>query len=486
MTVSPELPFDTPSSPKRFFLTNGEELTASLERGYLDLCSPVGLLVEDAPSPELLSRVTNRRSAGYPVLLELTDSTSRVTSISDVSNVFLRDQKSLTHQQQAIPSLNPFSELPSAVREDLFVGSVTDPVPPPVGDDLLLERLERRASAITAVVVARKTAEVGRPFIEAILHDEPSPNPLVTAISSHRYGRTQSPVPVAEFVEMTCMRMLQEREETLGSSKMAKIIEEVFVASGLTDDMTMQVLADINGFVSSIGGDLGRAEVFTPLHRRLTDGPLSGIHAIANLLVMRPRLSDLLVWPVEEHGAREDQYMAAAYLLGLTQERRLQPASMRPRSLDTVLVRSIAVALDSAHEAIPSTTSSVSLNTSPTEALRINGERVTRIGPAWDKPTAASKPRPTHQGTSGTQPDDTGGDNSITGIIGELSEWLRVGSELLRRLERLAPSSTRQSPNENSPEVTDSTTERTGPPKKPSSRRAKLGSAARKPDPDTN
>lgn len=482
MTESPTPLFETSPSPKRYFLTNGEDLTASLERGYLDLCAPMGLLVEGAPSADLLSRVTNGRSAGYPVLLELVTSAKRVTPISDVVNVFLRDQKSLTHQQQAIPSLNPFSELLSSVREDLFDGNATDSVPPPVGDDNLLGRLERRASAITAVVVSRKSAEVGRPFIEAVLCDAATSNSLVAAVSSHRHGRTQSPGPVALFIENASARMLEEREEALGPSKMAQIVREIFDASGLTDGATKQVLNDINGFVSSIGGDLDTSKVFTSLRGRLVDDPLSDIHAIANLLVMRPRLNDLLMWPVEEHGAREDQYMAAAYLLGLTQERRLQPSSMRPRSLDVVLVRSISDALATSEETIPNTANLVTLNVAPAEALRINGEKVLRVGPTWDAPTSPSKARATEQVKSGAKPENAAEEIDITTVIRELSEWMKVGSDILRRLENLAQPSTRRGSSRPTRQAANPDLERAQSPKEPSSRKAKLGSAARRPD----
>ena len=466
------LTFESEGNERHFLLTTGEELTKSLERGYVDLCAESSRIINEDPAVSLVEEISNERSAGYPVLIELDQLDKRLVPISSVKLVHFQDEKNLRNQQQSISSMHSISSMNTAVHPNMFLGESQDVIPPPVGDDQLLARLERRSAAVMATVVARKSQGIGGEFINAVLKGEPSQNSLIRAIANLRHGKSSSEDKTASFLKILAENMIELDGGQISPSKMLDIVNSAFIELELKDEISIRVLEDLKSFSGSLAGRTAEARSFTPIPLRIDDSPASDIYAIANLIVMRPQLSDLLEWPVAEHGSNEDQFMTAAYLLGLTEERRLLPATMRPMALDDVLVIAISDALANNLETIPDTHDHVKLSTRPSGGLSINGSPVNRFGPTWEIPATAPPSKPESTSPSKNEqiapPQD-----ELSELIDELSQLLEKGLQMLSRLGQVARS--QRAIQAETPEKS----QRSASPSKPAaSKKSKVGSAA--------
>lgn len=466
------LTFESEGNEKLFLLTTGEELTKSLERGYVDLCAENSRIVKENPAVSLVDEISNERSAGYPILIELAQFDKRLMPIASVKLVHFRDEKNLRNQQQSISSMHSISSMNTAVDLNMFLGESQDVIPPPVGDDQLLARLERRAAAVMATVVARKSPGIGGEFINSLLKGNPSENSLIRTIANLRHGNSSSEDKTASFLKILAGNLIELDGGQISPSKMLDIMKTAFDDLELEDETSIQVLEDLKSFSGSLAGRTAEAKPFTPIPTRIDDSPLSNIHAVANLLVMRPQLSDLLDWPVAEHGSREDQFMAAAYLLGLTEERRLLPSTMRPMALDNVLVIAISDALANNLETIPETQGLVNLSTRPSGGLSINGSPVNRFGPTWDTPPTASSSKP--ESTSSRKNEQIAPtQDELSELINELSELLEKGLQMLLRLGQVA-----RSQGATHVETSEKSQRKAGSNRPAASKKSKVGSAA--------
>ncbi len=437
--MNSELPLSfeesTQATDRRFLLAIGEELSSSLERGYFDLCAENSNLFVDAPSAQIVSNVENSRSAGYPVLVELRNADRRVVPVANVTSVFFRSDKDLRHQQQAVPTAFSITELKASVTPEMFAGAESSILRPPPGSDDVLSRLERLAAGILTAVAARKTPTVSRGFIDALLTVQSPDSGLMLAVSNLRHGRDPTDDPVHAFAHAMSEQMLTEDNEHLGSSRMLEIVETIFARVGLTDEVTYEVVSDLHGFVSVLGGDVGSRKVFTPILTRIHSNPNKDAHAIANLLVMRPRLNDLLMWSNDDHGATEEQFVASAYILGLSAERRYLPIDIRSRALDVLLVDAIARGLAMNQTVLPDFSTEVTIGTRPTGALTINGEPIARKGPLWIEKNTHSD---MHQSVTSRELQalldwyERGRDVSIP----DLDDWYQAGSKIIEALGR--------------------------------------------------
>jgi len=204
-----------------------------------------------------------------------------------------------------------------------------------------------------------------------------------------------------------------------------EIVDKAYAKAKIGNSRVIEDLAsyiDVNQV--SQGSEISQ---FSPIPDRLMSLDDFDVHAVANLLVMRPDLNTLVEWDYAEHRATERQYIAAAYLLGLLAPRFTYKPDFHPRALDDLMVPAVAEALGRNALVLPPI--AITDFEIDNDKLRLNGKHIEKtVGRSWKSAQTVSTSAADRANTRPTK------DEATIDPIRELQAVAQILKELTLKL----------------------------------------------------
>ncbi len=337
------------ATPSRLFiLTNQQNLRRMLSarmivpredtvKYYADLFERTPGLVPiltRPPTASQLSKVVSEQGSGSPVLLELDASVLndeaqdapivyvRSVLLAQVKAIHFKDDKSLrNHRSKRFDNIHSVDNL-CRIDSDLFDGASGDDIeviPTAVIADVDWTRLDRIRGALNAAVATVQTGEalatvgvlLGATRVPSVVVLPPwlTWQSLSEAPVAHA---SESPAEMADRILFeVAYRVLGEADQSAAWSP-ALILDAV--AMGIASvGPGEEVVRILNGHLGRTRDLVGSEVEFTPFAK--TDVPCVARRALL-MVLLRPKLDELLNWPSTETGADAVTRMVAAILAG--------------------------------------------------------------------------------------------------------------------------------------------------------------------------